>query len=110
MIESKKPLTHLPLFLVVNHKEQLTNLYEEKMNTIVLNSIEVEEFKDKLLKHKKSNQKYWYWICFINDKEAYINLKDLILFMKREGFKHIVTNEQMKMYLKIELGDLYNQR
>lgn len=88
------------LFIVVNFPAQLWDTAETEMNTIVLNSYDIQEFKHKLMqsKAKGKHDQFTYWLCFANNLRAIDSLYELLSFMKAEGFNYIVTEEQFKMY------------
>jgi hypothetical protein len=60
MLEMAKPLKRLLLFLVINYKEMLSKQYEERMNLITLNSLEVNELIAQLSKDMDKSRRFYY--------------------------------------------------
>lgn len=98
MIDIKKPLRHLPLFIVLNYEQQIQQEERDKWNTITLNSLEVDELIQQLSKDKNKSQRFHYWLCFINDLNSIDSLRKLASWMAKEGFKYCITDEQLKIY------------
>jgi len=98
-VEIQKPISNVPLFLVVNTKEMLFAGYEKEINTVILNSLDPSEFMEVLTKTKDKSNIYHYWLAFVNSTEGIDGLRKLACFMEAEGFKYIITDSQMRMYI-----------
>ena len=98
MITIRKPLKHLPLFLVVNYEQMLKGDFKDKCNVIILDSLEAEELIEQLSRDMDKSRRFHYWIAFHNSIEGIDAMGRLIEFMIDNKFKFWVTAEQMKMY------------
>ncbi|WP_069997782.1 hypothetical protein [Cellulosilyticum sp. I15G10I2] len=98
-VKMNKPILNVPLFVVVNTDEMLFEGYNDEINTVVLNSLDPSEFIDILTKEKNRSINYHYWLAFANNIEGIEGLRKLASFMEKEGFKYIITDSQMRMYI-----------
>jgi len=100
MIGIKKPIVKLPLFIVLNYEQQMQQEDLSRLNSIILNSLEVDELIEQLSKDKEKSRNFHYWLCLINDKNSIDSLRKLVHWMEKEGFNYHITDEQLKMYHK----------
>ena len=98
MIEITKPMGHLPVFMVVNYKHYITKPWREKMNLIVLNSRDVEEFKERLSKNLDHSRKFIYWLHLLNEYDVIVKMNELTLWMLENNFKFWVEPEKLEQY------------
>lgn len=96
-----KPVEDSKILIVVNRKEQLDRLLEDKagkINTIILNDNKVEELINVLQKSKEKSSKYHYLLCMANNTECINEMVILMEFMRDNSFSYSLSETQIKMY------------
>lgn len=104
MLNMNMPWKDLPLFIVLNYKDMYQGGDFDKYNTIILNSIEVDELIERLSKDKDKSRVFVYWLCFMNTTESIDNMRKLVNWMNDNNFKYQITDEQLKMYYETAIN------